>query len=94
MVWVEGKLLIVTLLATVTVEGGRLEVEKPAMVTEELAGKLETLTTWLAGKLETLTAAPTVTVTFSSAERLLASNATVTVLPTVTVAATELAMTG
>jgi hypothetical protein len=52
------------------------------------------LTTWVAGKFETLTAAPTVTVTFSRAERLFASKATVTVLPTVTVAATELAITG
>ena len=46
-------------------------------------------TGWVAGKLETVTvpvmAAPTVTVTFSSALRLLESNATVTTLATVTV---------
>ena len=45
-------------------------------------------------ELPTVTDAPTVTVTFSRAERLFASKATVTVFPTVTVAATELAITG
>jgi hypothetical protein len=70
------------------------------MVTDEIeiAGIVVTatdpVTTWLAGKLETDTAAPTVTVTFSRADRLFASSATVTVLPTVTVAATELLITG
>jgi hypothetical protein len=53
---------------------------------------------WMLGKLATVTvpviAAPTVTVTFSKALRLLASSATVTVLATVTVEATELPMTG
>ena len=48
----------------------------------------------VAGKLATDTAAPTVTVTFSRAERLFASKATVTVLATVTVDASTPLTTG
>jgi len=57
----------------------------------------ENVTACDAGKLLTVTvpviAAPTVTVTFSNALRLLASNATVTVLATVTELATALVST-
>jgi hypothetical protein len=66
---------------------GRFEILTEENVTACEAGKLLTVTV-------PVIAAPTVTVTFSNALRLLESNATVTVFATVTVLTITLATTG
>jgi len=80
--------------AQTTVDAGKFEmlaVTVPPIVTAlarscvSVRARFENVTACVAGKLLIVTAAPTVTVTFSNALRLLLSNATVTVLATVTV---------
>jgi hypothetical protein len=65
---------------------GKLEIDAAENVTACVAGKFPTVTV-------PVMAAPTVTVTFSRADRLLASSATVTVFITVTELATALLIT-